>query len=73
MPRVESAFPDYKISDLDTGGATEYFGFVDKRGRWYILKLTSTKAMYAAGTLDYSTNWTNRATTVTYGTFDEVF
>ena len=73
MPRVSSLYPEYKISDLDTGGATEYFGFVDGRGGWYILKLTATEARYAKGRDDYTTNWTNRATTVTYGRFDEVF
>ena len=73
MPRVASLYPEYKISDLDTGGTTEYYGFVTGNGQWYILKLTGTQARYATGRTDYTTNWTNRATTVVYGRFDEVF
>ncbi len=52
---------EYKISDLDSSGATQYFGFTDKDGNWYILELTSSTARYIKGTTGYTTNWTGRA------------
>lgn len=72
MPRVSSLYPEYKISDLDSEGATAYFGYVDGRGGWYILKLTNTEARYTKGRDEYTTNWTNREH-LNYGRFDEVF
>ncbi len=73
MPRIEEIYGGYKISDLDTSGSTQYFGFVNKKGEWYILELTSTAARYCKGDSTYSTNWTNRATLLVYDTYDSVF
>lgn len=56
---------EYKISDIDSGGATKYYGFVTSGGAWQILKLTTTEARYCRGASDYATNWTNR-TGLTY-------
>ena len=43
-----------------------YYGFQARDGTWYILRATTSGAtvsrLYARGTSDYSTNWTNRAT-----------
>ncbi len=52
---------NYRITDLDTSGATQYFGYTDKDNNWYIMELTSTTARYIKGTTDYATNWTGRA------------
>ena len=42
-----------------------YFGFQKYDGNWYILKTTGAALTqshrYVAGTDDFSTNWTNRA------------
>lgn len=56
----------YQITDLDTAGATQYFGYTDKNGNWYIMQLTATAVRYAKGTTGYTTGWTNRALTVVY-------
>jgi len=65
----------YTIADLDETGPN-YYGFVDHKGNWYIMKETtsgSTKSYgYQKGDSDYSTEWTNRASG-TYQTFDSVF
>jgi len=63
---------DYSITDLDTAAATQYFGYVNKGGNWYIMQLTGTTARYIKGDTGYSGNWTNRAS-LTYGYFYEVF
>jgi hypothetical protein len=59
----------YKISDIDTSTSTQYFGFIDYNGNWYIIKFdtTANTIRYAAGSASnsYATNWTNR-TTLTY-------
>lgn len=67
----DPTFP-YKITGLDTSGSTMYFGFVDKDGSWYIMRLTDTTGLYVKGSSDYPTNWGNRGT-LSYDTFDVVF
>lgn len=47
----------YKISNVDTGGDPKYFGYLDKDGNWYIMKLTGKKGLYAKGISGYSDNW----------------
>ena len=67
-----SILSDYKSSDLDTGGATEYFGFTKMDGEWYILELTTSTLRYDSGDSAYTTAWTNRASG-TYDYFDVEF
>jgi hypothetical protein len=59
----------YKPSDIDTSTSTQYSGFIDYNGNWYIIKFdtTANTIRYAAGSASnsYATNWTNR-TTLTY-------
>lgn len=72
MPRTEGINPEYKISDLDSTASPEYYGYVDKRGQWYILKLTDTEARYVNGTDGYDAAWTNR-NSLNYRRYNEVF
>lgn len=62
----------YKITDLDTTAATQYFGYTNASGNWYIMQLTSSAARYIKGDGGYSSSWTNRAT-LTYQYFNLVF
>ena len=66
----------YEISDMDTGGSPQYFGFVEAVGNWYIIQMSSGGAVrYARGDSNlnpYIPNWTNRAT-LTYDYFYNVF
>lgn len=61
----------YMPSDIEEG-ATSYYGFVDANGGWYIMQSSSGAYRYAAGTSDYTTNWTGRAG-LTYDYFYNVF
>lgn len=55
----------FEASDVDDADAVQYFGFLNTEGYWIIQKYdtsTSPKTMrYAAGTADYATAWTARA------------
>jgi hypothetical protein len=68
-----AALAGYKVSDIDTSTNTQYFGFIDYNGNWYIIQYNTTAntIRYAAGSASntYSTNWTNR-TTLTYSYYN---
>jgi len=53
----------FKITDKDDAADPSYFGFVDKNGNWYILKVTESAGTYryCTGTTGYTTAWTGRA------------
>ena len=63
----------YEPANKDDSGSPAYYGFVDISGNWYIMKDTSGAYTFYAGTSDYATNWTNRATITPYQRFDLVF
>ena len=58
-----SKLGNYMISDVDDASNPKYYGFADREGGWYILKEDTTDKTYryCKGTSDYTTNWTNRA------------
>ena len=64
----------YEISDLDTGGSTQYYGFLDQIGNWYIIQMTTTTVRYVRGSsADYYPDiWNNRAN-LDYDYFNNVF
>jgi hypothetical protein len=62
----------YQVSDKDLGGETEYLGYVDKDGNWFIQQMTTTAHRFIKGTSDYTTSWTGRAG-LTYDYFYNVF
>jgi len=64
----------YQISDDDQGEDTQYRGFLDKDGNWYIQRyvISTGTYRYFAGTSDYTTNWTNRAS-LAYDYFNVIF
>ena len=62
----------YLVSDLDTAGATHYFGFVRSDGPWYIMQEDSVNNTYrycVGSTISYAVAWTARAS-LAYTTFD---
>ncbi len=62
----------YKISEIDDSNPT-YFGYIDRTGRWYIMKETDTGSFrYARGEENFTKNWKNRANLV-YGLYDSAF
>lgn len=73
--KIDAIF-GYNISDTEeaTGDGTSYYGFINEKGAWYIMKavLSSgvTNYTYARGDSGY--NWSNRASE-TYNRFDIIF
>ncbi len=64
----------YQITDVDSAGATKYYGYTDRDENWYIMEEATSAGTYryARGTGSYATNWTGRAG-LTYGYFHEAF
>ncbi len=66
MSRYESITKDMHVVDV-TPSAIDgylYYGYVDKTGKWAILREKSdgTEYRWAIGGSGYSTAWTNKAT-----------
>ena len=73
MANWPAAKSGYAISDIDSTSDPKYFGFLDDSGEWYILQMTSgSDIRYFRGSINYSTNWTNRAG-LSYDYYSEVF
>jgi len=53
---------EYLAHNTDDANDTAYFGFVDYRGAWIVMRqVVSTGVIrYAVGKGSYATNWTNR-------------
>lgn len=52
----------YTCSDIDDTGDPQYFGLVDKDGRWKLISLTSAGAIrFCRGEANYLTAWSTRA------------
>jgi hypothetical protein len=64
----------YGISNIEETGTYKYYGFEDASGNWYIMRKTlATNAyLYSAGSSNYSTNWTNRAS-LSYTSYSTAF
>ena len=63
----------YFASDIDKASDPKYYGFVDARGTWFIIRENQSLGQfrYTKGKTDYTTNWTGRAD-LTYGYLYEV-
>ena len=63
----------YYIHDKDDANDTKYYGFVDLRGTWVIMKESTAAGTfrYATGKSLYSSNWTVRAS-LSYGYYNEI-
>ena len=71
--QVIAILDKYFVSDVDESGDPKYYGFLTTSGAWYILQNTSeTTFRYFAGTSDYPTNWTNRAS-LSYDYYNVIF
>ena len=64
---------EYIVHEADEASDPRYYGYVDHRGAWIIMKQTiaSGEHRYSSGKSDFSTNWTGRAA-LTYDYYNEV-
>ena len=69
-------FENYKLSDKDDDASPNYYGYVNRKGEWFIMEETISPGAdtyrFAVGKSDYTTNWNDR-TNLTYKYFYEVF
>lgn len=62
----------YALSNIDDTTSTEYYGYEDKDGNWYIKKLASNAITFTKGPSGYATAWTNRASQ-SYASYGSTF
>jgi hypothetical protein len=55
---TEDPLVKYKVTGIDPGGV--YFGYTDKDGAWYILKLGVIDALYAKGDSGFLAAWEDK-------------
>ena len=69
-------FEGFTVSDVDYDASPNYYGFVDRQGRWYIMEETLSAGAntyrYASGDSAYTASWTGRAG-LTYAYFNGMF
>lgn len=74
-PAVNSPLDGYAIANIDEGTSNNYFGFTNKNGDWYIMKVDNinNSFTYNRGIDDYATAWSNRDTEINFKSFSETF
>ncbi len=72
-PAIKQPTDGYRVSQVDDS-TPSYYGFVDRTGRWYIMREDGATGnyRYVRGSTGFITNWTNR-TTLTYDYFNIIF
>lgn len=72
-PAEKSLLDNYSITEIDDTTPIAYFGFVDDKGNWYIMKEDENGAFrYSRGENNFSRGWFSRES-LSYGYFNEVF
>lgn len=70
---TDNLYGNFQVSDIDESGDPKYYGFINNKGAWYILKDTGgTTFRYIKGDTNYTTNWTSRSG-LTYDYFYNIF
>ncbi len=72
--QTENPLDKYQPSDQDVSSDSQYFGFIDRLGNWYIQQFSNSNGTfrYVKGTSNYTANWANR-TNLDYDYFYNVF
>lgn len=70
-PAISTPTDGYKITEIDDS-TPAYYGYLDKAGKWFIMKESTGAYRYVKGASSFTTNWTNRAA-LSYDYFDAVF
>ena len=62
----------YGLGFIDAGSATSYYGFQDKVGAWYVMRISNTSYLYYQNSANFDTGWGSRAT-LSYNSFAGAF
>lgn len=72
-PAQQSLTDNYSITEIDDATPTAFFGFINDKGQWYIMKEDATGAFrYAKGESNFEEGWARREK-LTYDYFNNVF
>lgn len=72
-PAIKQPTDGYKISEVDADSSPAYYGYLEKTGKWFIMKEEDTGAYrYTRGDTDFAGNWTDRDE-LEYDYYDAVF
>ena len=72
-PAEKSITDNYSITEIDDTTPEAYFGFVNDKGHWYIMKEAADGSFrYARGDSDFEVNWARRDG-LNYDYFNNVF
>lgn len=74
-PATDSPLDGYVIANIEENVALNYFGFTNKKGNWYIMRINNTNNSfsYFRGDVEYLTGWQARTTDINFKTFAETF
>lgn len=62
----------YGLGFIDAGSATSYYGFQDKAGAWYVMRISNASYLYYQNSANFDTGWGSRAT-LSYNSFAGAF
>lgn len=52
----------YGLGFIDGGSATSYYGFQDRVGAWYVMRISNGSYLYYQNSVNFDTGWGSRAT-----------
>lgn len=53
---------DFRVSDIDTASDPKYYGYLNRRGEWYVMREAADGTFrYAYGRTGYAAAWTDKA------------
>lgn len=52
----------YAFGFMDTGSATSYYGFQDRDGGWYVMRISNASYLYYRSSNNFDTGWGSRDT-----------
>ena len=62
----------YGLGFIDAGSATSYYGFQDRVGAWYVMRISNASYLYYQNSANFDTGWGSRAT-LSYNSFAGAF
>lgn len=75
-PAIKTPTDGYKITETDDSDPNySYYGFVDKNGKWFIMREGNGAYRYTKGDSDFAHNWSDHkvSPTIPYNYFDVIF
>jgi hypothetical protein len=62
----------FGIGFMDDTSATSYYGYQERAGAWYVMRISNGSFLYYGNSANFDTGWGSRAT-LSYNSFAGVF